>query len=164
MVISPHRNVLLLLHHRDLGKFEVFSRNRVRDVKKHSISRDASNSDSLVGGIGAPSSKSLKINEGNTVMDHYSSTLLHRAAAAAVLCFLAGCQSPAQQQPRMVSDDTRARLAQALLASGDRDGAAEALKTPAARESAEATLSLANAETLISAGQVDRGMHIAKEA
>lgn len=96
-------------------------------------------------------------------MDHNASFLARRAAATALIVALAGCQS-AGPQPKTVSDDTRARLSQALLASGDRDGAAEALRTPTAREADEAPLVLTNAETLISAGQVDRGMRIAKTA
>src|ERR1700753_2415772 len=92
-------------------------------------------------------------------MNH--SVTIRSFVMTAAMVFLAGCQSTGRQ-PQVVGDDTRARLSKALMASGDADGAAEALRTPADREADEAPASLTNAELYISAGQVDRGMRIAK--
>lgn len=96
-------------------------------------------------------------------MNLLSQTLRIKVGALALLLVLPGCQS-ASRPPQTVSDDTRARLAQALLAAGDRDSAAEALRTPQSREAEDAKTALTNADVLISAGQVDRGMKVAKAA
>jgi Flp pilus assembly protein TadD len=50
------------------------------------------------------------------------------------------------------------------MESGDEANATEALRTPAEREHAMASDVLVNAEILITAGQVDRGMEVAKAA
>ena len=83
-----------------------------------------------------------------------------RAAAIASVIAVAGCGLAANDDPDpTISDDTRARLAQALQASGDPASASAVLQRPAS-PAAPDPLRLARA--LIAAGQVDQGLEEAK--
>jgi tight adherence protein D len=96
-------------------------------------------------------------------MDQNFGTRQSWAAAVIMVLLLGGCQSSGSP-PQTVSDSTRTRLSQALLASGDEANAAEALRTPESREAELAPSALTNAEILIDAGQPDRGMKVATTA
>ena len=85
-----------------------------------------------------------------------------RPLALVFALIAAGCASPDRSQT--VTDDTRARLAKALLEAGDPASAAEAMRTPAARAAQETPDDLTNAELLIAAGKVDAGLEVAEAA
>ncbi len=84
-------------------------------------------------------------------------------AAVALSVALAGCAT-ATGPGLTVSDDTRARIAQALQASGDSANAAAALGVQSVRTTVPAADPLTHATALIAAGQVDKGMAEAKAA
>jgi Flp pilus assembly protein TadD len=86
-----------------------------------------------------------------------------RLVMAGLISCLVGCQS-ARTTPQVVTNDMRTRLSRALAESGDEVNAAEALRTPASREAEAAPETLENASILIAAGQVDKGMALAKTA
>lgn len=78
-------------------------------------------------------------------------------------CWLGGC-TRADPPLKTVTDDTRTRLAEALLAKGDTVNAEEALRTPESRAVSSASDTLKHAAVLISVGQTDRGMRLADAA
>jgi Flp pilus assembly protein TadD len=86
-----------------------------------------------------------------------------RPLAFALILIVAGCSS-ANGPSQNVTDDTRMRLAKALMAAGDPASAAEAMRTPEARANAQAPDDLMNAQLLIAAGKVDAGMEVAETA
>ncbi len=96
-------------------------------------------------------------------MDRHFRASPFRPAAVALIVALAGCAAATRPTPdQTISDDTRARLARVLEASGDTAGAAAVLHGPADGEGAPDPLTHATA--LVAAGQVDKGMQEAKIA
>lgn len=86
-----------------------------------------------------------------------------RPLALVFVLIAAGCTS-ANRPAQTVTDDTRARLAKALLEAGDPASAAEAMRTPASRAALETPDDLTNAQLLIAAGKVDAGLEVAEAA
>jgi cytoskeleton protein RodZ len=85
-----------------------------------------------------------------------------QAASVALIVALAGC-APGGTSSTTISDDTRARLAQALQDSGDSANAA-VLRDQTSRKPAPVADPLTHATALIAAGQVDQGISDAKAA
>lgn len=94
-------------------------------------------------------------------------------AAMAGVLLLAGCggsslhlppQPRAPELSQTVSDFTRAKIAEALMLNGDAANAAEALRSPAEREAAQQADPIDNATLFVVAGQVDKGMKMARAA
>jgi Flp pilus assembly protein TadD len=86
-----------------------------------------------------------------------------RPLALLFVFIAAGCTSP-DRSSQTVTNDTRARLAKALLEAGDPASAAEAMRTPASRAAQETPDDLSNAQLLIAAGKVDAGLNVAEAA
>jgi Flp pilus assembly protein TadD len=86
-----------------------------------------------------------------------------RVAIVGSLLAAAAC-APGGKPQQTVTDDTRGRLAEALLASGDETNAAAALSPPSAHAFERSPDALTNVSLLISAGQIDRAMKAAKAA
>jgi Flp pilus assembly protein TadD len=86
-----------------------------------------------------------------------------QSVALVLILLVAGCSS-AERAPQNVTDETRVRLAKALLASGDPASAAEAMRTPASRANSQGPDDMMNAQLLIAVGKVDAGLEIAKAA
>jgi Flp pilus assembly protein TadD len=86
-----------------------------------------------------------------------------QSVALVLVLLVAGC-APVERAPQNVTDETRLRLAKALLASGDPVSAAEAMRTPASRANSQAPDDMMNAQLLIAVGKVDAGLEVAKAA
>jgi Flp pilus assembly protein TadD len=95
-------------------------------------------------------------------MNIHGANAFTRLIHAAFFVLLTGCVSTSR--PQVVTNDTRARLAKALLEAGDPASAAEAMKSPAMRENPSISNRLTDAEILIDAGQVDSGLNLAEAA
>ena len=84
---------------------------------------------------------------------------LFKAAPAALIAALAGCAPLRTPQPS-ITDDTRARLAQALQDSGDTANAA-IVRSQTAQQAGQPADPLTHATALVTAGQVDEGIKVA---
>jgi Flp pilus assembly protein TadD len=93
-------------------------------------------------------------------MDRDFHAHLLKAASAALIAALAGCAPTRTAQPT-ITDDTRVRLAQALQDAGDPANAAIVRSQAAAQAGAPAD-ALTHATALVTAGQVDEGIKVAK--
>ena len=95
-------------------------------------------------------------------MDHCFPERSVRAIVLAFILVLTGCAA-SNRPPQTVSDDTRTRLAKALMAAGDPVNAAEALRSPAMRQE-QAPDQLMNVQLLIGLGKVDAALSMAQAA
>jgi Flp pilus assembly protein TadD len=93
-------------------------------------------------------------------MDRDFHAHLLKAASAALIAALTGCAPPRTAQPT-ITDDTRARLAQALQDSGDPTNAA-IVRSQTAQQAGPAADPLTHATALVAAGQVEEGIKVAK--
>ncbi len=93
-------------------------------------------------------------------MDRYLQPHLFKAASAALIVALAGCAPMRVAQPT-VTDDTRQRLAQALQDSGDTANAA-IVRSQTSHKAADPDDPLTHATALVTAGQVDEGIKVAR--
>ena len=95
-------------------------------------------------------------------MDRDFHAYLFKAASAGLIAALAGCAPMRTAQPT-ITDDTRQRLAQALQDNGDSANAA-VVRSQTNRQAGQPIDPLTHATALVTAGQVDEGMKVARAA
>jgi Flp pilus assembly protein TadD len=94
-------------------------------------------------------------------MDRDLHAHLLMVAAAALIAAQAGCAVPLRTAQPTITDDTRARLVRALQDSGDTANAA-IVRSQTAHQAGQPVDPLTHATALVTAGQVDEGIAVAK--